>query len=342
MVVMPGSTLSTGTDTELKKLFALLANSASEAIGSLIGRDLILEPAEMSLTTRDQILESSSTGHAAIRGSLGQDYSDRSFLTLVEIADARVMSGMIMMTPDEIIEQNRNQGTLEGEELAAFGELGNVLCAGLGDTLREAVPNVDIRLQDHALLGPDAASNELLSAGSLACCKLEIKVGDYPSGTAFFVLDQVTAEAWNKGPLTAASAGSSLEAADTDPEDLNGAPARGIVNSYGTSTAAMKLLRGCCRHLGLELRRHSPAQIPNPAAHPGEIVLIDVPSYEERRIDWCRRIKDYGSTTKVALLLHRPCRSLVKKAYLSKADVILGMPIDEKQMANKLAQFIEP
>ena len=36
------------------------------------------------------------------------------------------MAGMIMMTPDEIIEQNRDQGTLEAEELAAFGELGNV------------------------------------------------------------------------------------------------------------------------------------------------------------------------------------------------------------------------
>ena len=337
---MSGSTLSNATDKELQKLFGLLANSASEAIGSLIGRELILEPTELSLTTADKLLQSLGTNHAAVRGSLGQSDSDSSLLTLVEIADARVMSGMIMMTPDEIIEQNRDQGTLENEELAAFGELGNVLCAGLGDALREAVPNVDIRLRDHAVVAPGEDSNELLPPGPLACCRLEIKVGDYPGGNAFFVLDQATAEAWNKGPLADASADS--DAGDDDPENLNGAPVRGVVNSYGTSSAAMKLLRGCCRHLSLELRRHSPAQIPNPAAHPGEIVLIDVPSYEERRIDWCRRIKDYGSTTKVALLLHRPCRSLVKKAYLSKADVILGLPIDEQQMANKLAQLIEP
>lgn len=341
MAVMSGPTLSNATDTELHKLFGLLANSASEAIGSLIGRELILEPTELSLTTGDKILRSLGTSHAAVRGSLGQEDSGSSFLTLVEIADARVMAGMIMMTPDEIIEQNRDQGTLEAEELAAFGELGNVLCAGLGDTLREAVPNVDIRLRDHALIAADEDSNGFLEPGPLACCRLEIKVGEYPAGTAFFVLDQATAEEWNKGPLAGASAGAAA-AAGEDADDLNDGPVRGIVNSYGTSTAAMKLLRGCCRHLGLELRRHSPAQIPNPAAHPGEIVLIDVPSYDERRIEWCRRIKDYGSTTKVALLLHRPCRSLVKKAYLSKADIILGLPIDEKQMASKLELLIEP
>ena len=331
---MPGSTLTTETHTELSKLVTLLAHSAGKALGSLTGQDVRLELSELSVTNRDRLMESLESSHAAVRAAIESQGDTGSFLSLVGIPDARTLCGMVMMSPDETIEQNRNQGTLEEEELTAFGEIANVLCSGIGDALRETAPDVDVRLEDHSVLLPEAGSADVLPPDVLICCTLEMKIGDYPGGTAFFVLDHKTAESWNKGPL-----------AETDADLMQasaGTPMSGAVNSYGTSATTLKLLRASCKQLGLDLRTHTPAQIPNPAAHPGEIVLIDVPSYEERRMDWCRRIKDYGSSAKVALLLHHPCRSAVKRAYLSKADAILGLPITEDHLARKLAALIEP
>ena len=344
---MSGSTLSKGTGKELQKLLALLANATSETLGSLIGRELVLEPIELWLTSAEQLLESLATSHAVVRGALDKGYEGHSFVTLIEVAEACTMSGMMMMTPDEIIEKNRSQGTIEGEDQAAFGELGNVLCAGLGNVLREAVANVDIRLQDHGVLEPGSDPDKLLPELPLVVGRLRLQVGDYPSTTALFVLDRETGEAWNKGPLEQIDAterpapGPTSTLVEDDLEDLPAAEIHGILNAYVTCADTMTVLRRSCRRVGLDLQRHNRAQIPNPAAHLNEIVLIDVPYDEERRIDWCRRIKDYGAHTLVVLLLHHPCRSLVTKAYLSKADIILGLPIDESQLSSKLASLIK-
>ena len=100
------------------------------------------------------------------------------------------------------------------------------------------------------------------------------------------------------------------------------------------------MLRRSCRRVGFELRRHGRGEIPNPAAHRNEVVMIDVPPGEERRFDWCRRLKEISSTTKVVLLLHHPSRQRVTQAFLSKADAILGYPCDEPQLSQKLAALL--
>lgn len=100
------------------------------------------------------------------------------------------------------------------------------------------------------------------------------------------------------------------------------------------------MLRRSCRRVGLELRRHGRGEIPNPAAHKNEIVLLDVPPGEDRRFDWCRRIKEISDSTKVVLLILHPSRQRVTQAFLSKADVILGFPCDEQQLSQKLASLV--
>ena len=72
------------------------------------------------------------------------------------------------------------------------------------------------------------------------------------------------------------------------------------------------------------------------------IVLIDVPPGEERRFEWCKRVKELSDTTKVALLLHHPSRQRVTQAFLSRADIILGFPCEEQQLSAKLRQVMAP
>jgi len=343
--------LNQGTGKELRKLFARLAGALGESLGSLIARELVAQPVEVAVTDAESLLAVIERPHAVVRGALDKDYAGRTLLTLFPVADACTMAALLMMTPDDVIEQRRARGTLEGQDLEAFGELGTVLCTGFGNVLREAIANVDLKLQDHGLVKPALDAGGLLPAGALVGCKLRLRIGAFGDSHAWLLLDRGTAEAWNKGvldeaPATAEAAGEAAKGDDAagrpeeDLEDIPAAPIRGVLNAYLSSAEALRVLRRSCRRVGFDLRRHNRAEIPNPAAHRGEVVLMDVPIGEERRFDWCRRIKDFGASTRVVLLLHRPSRARVTQAFLSQADIILGLPIEEVQLSHKLSGLL--
>jgi hypothetical protein len=283
-----------------------------------------------------------------VRCALDRDVAGPRLAVLFEVPDAVAMAGLMMMAAPEAIEQRRARGTIEGEDLEAFTELGNVLCAGFGNVLREAVPGADVRLHDHGIVKPGLDPQHLLPRGPLLALRLRFRIGDQPETVAWMLLDQPTAEAWNKEPLDTGAAlpAEPLRADDAgakvedDLESIPAAPVRGELHAYVASAELLRPLRRSCRRVGLDLVRHSRAEIPNPAAHPGGLVLLDVPPSEERRLDWCRRIKEYAPATKVVLLLHRPSLTRVKHAYLSQADLILGMPIDDLQLSNRLGSLL--
>src|SRR5262245_21215363 len=342
--------LNQETGKELRKLFARRASTLGETLGSLIARELVAQPVEVAVTDAESLLAVIERPHAVVRGALDKDYAGRTLFTLFPVADACTMAALLMMTPDEVIEQRRARGTLEGEDLEAFGELGNVLCTGFGNVLREAITNVDIRLHDHGLVKPGLDAGGLLPAGPMVGCKLRLRIGAFGDSHAWLLLDRATAEAWNKGVLdeapATADAGEAPKGDDPagrseeDLEDIPAAPIRGVLNAYLSGADTLRVLRRSCRRVGFDLRRHNRAEIPNPAAHRGEVVLMDVPIGEERRFDWCRRIKDYGTSTRVVLLLHRPSRARVTQAFLSQADIILGLPVEEAQLSHKLGGLL--
>ncbi|MGE3173714.1 MAG: hypothetical protein AB7O97_13905 [Planctomycetota bacterium] len=343
--------LKKGTGKELRKLFAKLASAISETVGSLIGRELVVHPVDVVVTDAETMLGSIERANAVVRGALDKDYAGRTLFALFELPDAVAMAGLLMLTPEDVIEQRRTTGTLEGEDLEAFGELGNVLCSGLGSVLRESIANVDMRLQDHGLVKPGLDADSLLPADPLVGCRLRLRVGSFAETSAWLLLDRATAEAWNKGVLddsgpepevpAEAPVDAGAQRVEEDLEDIPAAPIRGVLNAYVALPETYRVLRRSCRRVGLDLRKHNRAEIPNPAAHRGEVVLLDVPAGEERRFDWCRRIKDFGVGTRVVLLLHRPSRARVTQAFLSQADLILGLPIEEPQLSAKLSSLLD-
>lgn len=352
---MAGSNLKPGSGKELRKLFAMLANALGETIGSLVGKQLAVRPGEVTLLDGDALLGQLPRAYAVARGALDKQYAGKNLLVLFEAPDALAMAGMLMMTPDDVIQQRRAKGALEGEDAEAFGELGNVLCSGIGNVLREQVANIDIRLQDTGQLKPGLDQDNLLGSSPLVAQQFTLKVGDYPESIGWFVTDMATAEAWNKAPLetggeqavaVAAPAAAKAPAPpgpksdDDGLADIPAAPVRGTLAAFLLVPDVMRSLRRSCRRVGLELRRHGKAEIPNPAAHKNEIVLLDVPPGEDRRFDWCKRIKEFGGSTKVVVLLHHPSRQRVTQAFLSRADAILGFPCDELQLAQKLASLL--
>jgi len=351
---MAGSTLKPGTGKELKRLFAMLTSAIGETLGSLVGRELVVRPLEIELIDADGLLARLERPCAVARGALDKAYAGKQLAALFELPDAISMSGMLMMTPEEVIGQRRTNGTLEGEDAEAFAELGNVLYSGFGNVLREQVPNADVRMQDHGVVKPGLDQHRLLGDGALLVAPFKLKVADYPDSTGLLILDLATAEAWNKAPLEAQgaaapvvadaaappAAGGTTRPDDDGLESIPAAPVRGRLAAFVMQTEVFRVLRRSCRRVGLELRRHGRGEIPNPAAHRGEIVLIDVPATEDRRFDWCRRVKEFGQDTKVILLLHHPSRTMVTQAFVSKADGILGFPCEEPQLSSKLASLL--
>jgi hypothetical protein len=351
---MPATTLKPGTGKELRRLLALLVSSIGETLGSLVGKSLVVRPIEPEVKDVDAFLADMPRACAVARGAMDKGFAGKTFQALFEVPDAILMAGLLMMTPEDVVNQRRNKGTLEGEDAEAFGELGNVLFSGFGNVLREQVGNIDIRYQDHGVVKPGVDKDGLLGTGTLFALPFKLKVGDSPETTGALVVDQATAEQWNKGPLElgdapaaapaaaapAAGAPATGRAEDEGLESIPAAPIRGTLAAFVMHPDVFRMLRRSCRRVGLELRRHGRGEIPNPAAHKNEFVLLDVPPGEDRRFDWCRRIKEMSDSTKVVLLILHPSRQRVTQAFLSKADAIMGFPCDEQQLSQKLTSLL--
>lgn len=351
---MTATTLKPGTGKELRRLFALLTSSIGETLGSLVGRELTVRPQEPEVREVDVFLNSLPKASAVARGAMDKGFAGKTLFALIEVSDAILMAGLLMMTPEDVVNQRRSKGTLEGEDAEAFGELGNVLFSGFGNVLREQVGNIDIRYQDHGTVKPGVDKDGLLGTEKVLVVPFKLKVGDSAESIGSLVVDVATAEAWNKGPLefgdaapaagpapaAAPATGSVTRGEDDGLESIPAAPIRGTLAAFLLHPDVFRMLRRSCRRVGLELRRHGRGEIPNPAAHKNEIVLLDVPPGEDRRFDWCRRIKEISDSTKVVLLILHPSRQRVTQAFLSKADVILGFPCDEQQLSQKLASLV--
>jgi len=350
---MAVTTLKPGTAKELKKLFAMLLGSIGETLGSLVNKPITVRPVDPEVRDVESFLTVVARPCAVARGALDKGFAGKSFLTLIEVPDAVAMAGLLMMTPEDVIGQRRTKGVIEGEDAEAFGELGNVLYSGLGNVLREQLANIDVRYQDFGVVKPGVDKDGILGSDELFVYGFRMKVGEYPESTGAVAVDRATAEAWNKGPLELGSAEAAANAPakeagpataarpdDDGLESIPAAPIRGTLAAFVLQPDAFRMLRRSCRRVGLELRRHGRGEVPNPAAHKNELVLLDVPPGEERRFDWCRRIKELTESTKVVLLIHHPSRQRVTQAFLSKADAILGFPCEEMQLSQKLGALL--
>lgn len=350
---MTATTLKQGTGKELKRLFAMLTSSIGETLGSLVGREITVRPGEAELTPGDDFVGRLPRTFALARGALDKGFAGKHLLAMFEVPDAVAMAGLLMMTPDDVIAQRRTKGTLEGEDAEAFGELGNVLYSGFGNVLREQVGNIDVRMHDHGIVKPGVDVGGLVGDGELACFPFRMKVGEFAESAGYLCVDRATAEAWNKAPLEGIGGATAAPAADPAAtaavprnaeeealESIPAAPIQGTLAAFVAQPEVFRTLRRACRRVGLELRRHGRGEIPNPAAHKNEVVLLDVPSGEDRRFDWCRRLKELSDSTKVVVLIHQASRQRVMQAFLARADVILGFPCDEQQLTQKLAGLL--
>ena len=338
--------LRVGNDSELRTLLESAVDTIGATLSSLVGGEIRVDRGAITIEQPTNLLANLQRPYSIARGAMDKGFAGSSMLTLIEMPDAIAMAGMLMMTPDEVIGGRREATALEGEDVEAFGELGNVLYSGFSDALRERLTDFDIRMQDQGRVEPGADPDDLLGDSELVAIGFQMQVAAYPESKGFVLIDLATAERWNGAPLQPKEQQAAAEPASGQDEDglqsIPAAPIQGTLDSFIAQNDVYRVLRLSCRRVGLELRRHGRGEIPNPAAHRNGIVLIDVPPGEERRFEWCKRVKELSDTTKVALLLHHPSRQRVTQAFLSRADIILGFPCEEQQLSAKLRQVMAP
>ena len=93
--------------------------------------------------------------------------------------------------------------------------------------------------------------------------------------------------------------------------------------------------------VGFELDRRSKTEIPNPAAHKDAIVLLEIAAGEDRKFEWCKRLKAYHPSIRGVVVLHHASRQRVLQGFIAKADAILAYPMAERQLSAKLNALLQ-
>lgn len=133
------------------------------------------------------------------------------------------------------------------------------------------------------------------------------------------------------------------EVEDTrDDEDVQGPPddpeERVLACYFGDGEAA-GVVREACGRIDVRMQRHGRHEVPNPGAHRHGVVLLDVPAGQERRFEWCRRLKKHDPSIRVILLIHEPTRARVVRGAMSGADAMLGLPVTPDELAARLREL---
>lgn len=351
---MAEQTLTSKETKKLKKLFSAMANAIVETLKPLIDKPLSITTGSLTITDSEEIIAALSGQAVVVRGDLDKEFSGKTLRFLFDAKDATAMASFMMMTPKEVINEKRKAGTLDGEDMEAFGEIGNVLCSGVDEILRDTMGSkIGLRVKDHGLIKPGLDSDGFLGDEQHVAFTYQLKVGDYPGTDTMILIDLESAESWNGAPILHEASSESAEQssqkkspfeAGGDGDSLEDIPARDIrgkMACYLSDNLILDTIRKCCRRVGLELDRHANSEVPNPAAHKGDVVLLDIPIGEEKRFEYCKRMKEFGSEVKVAVLIHHPSKKRILQGFMTKADIILGWPVDEGVLSAKLSSLLE-
>ncbi|MCA8957150.1 MAG: hypothetical protein KDC87_13835 [Planctomycetes bacterium] len=331
------------SDNALTKLVPGLAEAFGNALGSLVGQDVVVAGRDSVRELDAAALRSElATGHVLVRGAIEQESAGQHVMLAIAKVDAVTLSAYLMMSPEEVVVEKRASTTCAAEDLSAFGEFGNVLWPLATGTIKEVDSAAGVRPHDHGLVESSDDQASFFAVDRYVVVDLELRIGEHEPSTALLILEPDTAIAWNGGVPLGGSQGAAVDGDEPEePEEIPQAPICGTLSAFAVGADVQATLRTCCRRVGLELRRHSRNDIPNPSAHRGKIVVIEIPVGEERRYDWAKRIKQHHRDIPVVLLIHEPSRPRVLQGFVTEADVILGWPSPERQLSDKLRPLLE-
>lgn len=322
----------------LKPVLEACCGSIREAVGAAVPCRVEFDPKGLAATTVSEVAALLTRPAVLVRGAFEDGPPGASIRFVCDGAAAAALAAPSSASGDESPSPGRGIA-LDAERLATFGTVARAICAGIDGVLREHLgARFGVRLDRHALLPDGGAAAADLGRGAVYELNLTLRVGDAPATRASLLVDRTLGDEWNGGPVEFAPPGASHA---EDEDDGPAAPVRGRLAAFVTDGHTTPVLRRVCRRIGLEFDKRPRGEVPNPAAHREDVVFIEVPPGNERRFDWCRRIKSFRPESKVVLLLVLPSRHQVLQAARAGADVVLGHPLDRDHVTQKLNALLD-
>ena len=323
----------------LHKVVQTALDTVATNLHSLMERPLVLEPTTSTVMSNEEVTQELKGEFMHLHGQFDKEMAGtvRLFFSL---QDALAFSGYLRMLPDEVVGQNRKAGDWGDDDEEAMKEVGNILFSAMDEAFSGATPkNSNIRIDsiEKVNLQPGAQPFEL-DAETYVISEFSCKVADFAPSQAWLLIPLEAAEELNGSPLQfteSAQGGGGLD------DDIEDAPIRGDLVAYVNEVNIQRTVRRACRRTGLRFDKRPRNEVPNPAAHDGKIVFLEIDADSGKRFDWCKRLKMATQDIHVVILLVRPNKMMVATAFKAKADCIVGWPIEEELLTAKLDMVFE-
>jgi hypothetical protein len=282
-----------------------------------------------------------------VRASLGGLDAGHSLWFALDVLDAVTLVAAFEKLPEETIAVRRRTPAIGAGELELFAQIAREICAGIGAHLAAALGDSTCTIAEIGTLQPGRDRGRKLGPGPFVVDPFELLLGEQVRCAGLLLIEPETAARWNQGtpeleppPPPESDTGGTVVASDDEDEEIPIAPIRGRLAAFLTAPESFTTVRRSCRRAGLELVSYARTDIPNPSAHRNQIVLLELQAGDDRRYDWCKRIKTCDPAIKVVLLIHRPSRQRVLQGFVAGADAILGWPFSEGLLAHKLESLL--
>jgi CheY-like chemotaxis protein len=306
----------------LRSLLQDIAASIAAGVHALIDRKVECREGQLQRTSLDALASELPVPSVLVRGTPAVRF-------VIDAATAITMAACMRMESAQTVDRKRAAATLTNEDLESFGDVATGMCSAAHSALRKALDDQgELRLEETRAVDPDSGWREHLEDGPFLCYRVPIRIEEGPESALHIIVDVETATLWNGAPLDG-------------PEEIRQAPIRGKLAAYLVDPEVLEVVKKACRRVGLELVRHPSTAIPNPAAHKGELVLMDVPTGEERRFSWCKRLADHPAKVETILIVHHPSRNRIVQAFTANAEAILGWPITEAELSAKITAVLD-
>jgi chemotaxis protein CheY-P-specific phosphatase CheC len=160
-----------------------LENLSGE-IGALLGQELTCSDIQLDLTTKSALFNNPERQKTAlVRMTVSGDHEGQSYL-LHRISSAAILGGTLIMLPEDVIEENAQDGTLDGELNDAFSEVANIIAGvftqAFVDKYKKSLRFVKNSVEELVPTKIDPDSDAPFPPGNyyLASCRLSLEEQD--------------------------------------------------------------------------------------------------------------------------------------------------------------------
>ena len=121
-------------------VFTATINQLGDEVGALLGQPLTCSDLELRVISKNDFfanycMDKSILTHMKVTG----DREGLGFL-LVQVPDAIIMGGTLIMLPEDQIEEQRQAGDFDGEVADSFGEIANIISGSLTQVFLDRYP----------------------------------------------------------------------------------------------------------------------------------------------------------------------------------------------------------